>query len=124
MNRGGCAYFVIYQLPLLSASLYVEHHFEENADSVTRDVSKLVKEIETSFVDMIREEVEWMDDETKEKAIEKAEAIEAKIGYPKELLSTNDLYPGLSIDPNKFFENIMRARKYDIESYRVSRCNI
>lgn len=35
--------------------------------------------------------VNWMDEETRQKAIEKAEAINMHIGYPKELLDDDNI---------------------------------
>ena len=130
MGPEACASFVINQLPLLSASYYVKHFFKDNLESVRGDVSELVHDIETSFVDMIKDEVDWMVEDDKNEAIEKAQAIEEKIGYPKELLSVDDLYPNLVFNPisnvgsgYEFFANILKLRKYERDSNLVSRCN-
>ena len=50
----------------------------------------------------------WMNDSTKEKALEKLHAITRKIGYP----DTWDNYEGIVIQPDTYLKNLMNTRNY------------
>ena len=107
-------------LPLLAASLYIEKRFKDRTQTVN-DVTKFVEEIRDSFIEMINA-VDWMNDDTKDIAIKKAQNIKNMIGYPEKLLETNDLYPNLEIGHGQvilngdFFHNTLRIRKYNVDS--------
>lgn len=47
--------------------------------------SDLVKEIKNEFKDLLGR-IDWMDEQTRQSAIEKADGISDHIGYPDELL--------------------------------------
>ena len=68
-------------------SLYVEKYFQENS---RRAAVEMVGEIRTQFSLMLAQ-LDWMDERTRENARLKAEAMEAHIGYPTELLDMNKL---------------------------------
>lgn len=85
-------------------SLYVNKHFDEASKATALD---MVEDIKNEF-DVILQEIDWMDDGTKEKAKEKAEAMVEHIGYPPELLDIKkltDLYDGLELSSEDFLGN-------------------
>ena len=85
-------------------SLYVKKYFDENSKATALD---MVNGIRDQF-NIILEEVDWMDDATKVKAKDKANAMVEHIGYPPELLDMNkltDLYDGLELSSDDFFGN-------------------
>ena len=87
-------------------SLYVSKYFDEKSKSTALE---MVTEIRSQF-ELILDQVEWMDDETKEKAKMKARAMVAHIGYPPELLDMTkleDLYDGLELGEDDYFENAL-----------------
>ena len=55
--------------------------------------------------------VSWMDDETKQAALKKLDAIVVKIGYPDKWRD----YSSLNIDRSSFLENIRRANHFAVE---------
>lgn len=61
--------------------------------------------------------VSWMDKETRERAIEKARALEMHIGYQNELedwlLALEYEYSELNIEPNNFLANILRIEIFE-----------
>lgn len=59
--------------------LYVEKYFPEESKN---DVINMVKFILATLRERLIEKVAWMSDATKQKAIEKLEAIDIKMGYP------------------------------------------
>jgi putative endopeptidase len=67
----------------------------------------LVENLKSAFADRI-ENLKWMSDETKEKALEKLKVMNKKIGYPDEWRDYSDL----SIGTQSYFDNVMAARKF------------
>jgi len=64
------------------------------------------------------ETLTWMDDETRLKAIEKANKVAGYIGYPRWLRSPERVdayYEGLKFDYNSFFTNILRMMSWIAE---------
>lgn len=58
----------------------------------------MVADIRTEFQDILKS-VDWMDDETKQNALDKAKSMATHIAYPDELLDDNKLeefYDGVS----------------------------
>ena len=85
-------------------SLYVSKFFDEKSKATALD---MVNDIRAEF-NKILEEIDWMDDGTKLKAKEKADAMVEHIGYPIELLDMKkltDLYDGLELSADDFFGN-------------------
>lgn len=92
--------------------MYVQKYFpEENKERMLA----LVKNLQHALGERI-EALEWMSDETKEKAIEKLNAFTIKIGYP----DTWRDYTALNIDPNlTYYTNLQRASKFE-QDYSLS----
>ena len=95
--------------------MYVRNYFKEETREAATD---LVKNIQNVFVDMIKV-VSWMDEETRTRAIKKAQALEIYIGYQNELedwlLSLEDEYSELEIEPNDFLSNILRIEVFETD---------
>lgn len=88
--------------------MYVKKYFpKENKERML----KLVHNLQASFQDRI-ENLTWMSDETKAKAIEKLNAMTIKIGYPDKWRD----YSALDVDPSlSYYENVQRAAKFEQE---------
>jgi len=95
--------------PHALGALYVRKHFDPNAKEQALEIVNNIREEFKILLD----EVEWMDDETKREAKEKAEMIEGKIGYADELLDDSklveyyDAFP-VKIDENEYYESSFR----------------
>ena len=90
---------------------YVQRYFSQQAKN---DSNYLVEDLRTAFKQLL-EVNEWMDDQTKPYALEKADAISKFIGYPdwyEELNGLDAYYQGLTVitETTGFFENIAAAR--------------
>ncbi len=85
--------------------LYVEEYFP--ASSKDRMV-KLVKNLRSAFGDRIKK-LDWMTDETKQKALEKLDAITVKIGYPDKWKD----YSKLSVTPDSYFDNVVASSEFE-----------
>ena len=56
-----------------------------------------------------------MDEATRKKAIEKAQAFETFIGYPDQLLNVtliNQYYDKLNTEPDEYFKNVFSYNKF------------
>ena len=70
----------------------------------------LVENLRAAFAERIKN-LEWMSEETKEKALEKLATINVKIGYPDEWKD----YEKLNIEEDSYFANILRANQFEFE---------
>ncbi|KAG5889087.1 hypothetical protein JTB14_004931 [Gonioctena quinquepunctata] len=71
----------------------------------------MVDDIRAEFEDILKS-VEWMDDETRMNAIDKARSMTSHIAYPDELLDNRKLeefYDGLELDPNQYMRSILNV---------------
>lgn len=100
-----------FAIPL--GALYIRNYFKEETREAATD---LVKHIQNVFIDVIQA-VSWMDKETRERAIEKANALKVHVGYQNDLedwlLSLEDAYNELDIEPNDFLANILRIEIFE-----------
>lgn len=88
--------------------LYVEKYFpEENKEYMMKLVENLTKSLGKHI-----EELSWMSDETKAKALDKLSTFTVKIGYPDKWKD----YSAIHIDPAKsYLENVLEASKWYVK---------
>ena len=101
------------QLGFALGQIYVKRHFTEEAKQRVLD---LVNNFQLALEKRI-DALDWMSDSTKVKAKDKLFAIKKKIGYP-DVWRTYDV----TIDRDKFFENVVKLRKDDYE-YNLKKLN-
>jgi len=88
--------------------MYVEKYFPAKAKE---RMLHLVKNLQLAMTDRINE-LTWMSEETKVKAMDKLNAMIVKIGYP----DTWREYSALEIDPSlSYYANVMRANRFENE---------
>ena len=85
----------------LLGQLYVAKYFKPEAKV---RMEELVKNLRKAFEIRIKQ-LDWMSDETKQRALAKLYAFTPKIGYP----DTWKNYEGLEISPNTFYQNMRNA---------------
>lgn len=94
-------------VPDLLGKKYVEKHFpEENKNKMEELVNNLLEAYRVSI-----ENLDWMTDETKRKALEKLETFSYKIGYQNKWKDYKDLV----LDDVSLIEIIQRCTKYECE---------
>ncbi|XP_060860161.1 neprilysin-2-like [Metopolophium dirhodum] len=99
---------------LATGSLYVKRVFNENA-----------KQNALEMVNGIKEELyktlssnEWMDDRTREKAMDKAKAMTHTIAYPDELLDDSKLnayYENLEVNDQDYYTSLLNWTKFSTD---------
>ncbi len=92
--------------------LYVVDNFP--ASSKQR-AEELVKNLSAAFRTRI-EQLEWMSDQTKQKALEKWATFVPKIGYPDKWRD----WSGLTLAPHGYYANVQAARQFNY-AYRVAK---
>ena len=85
--------------------LYVQKYFPPEAKE---KMVVLVENLRKSFGERIKN-LDWMSDETKQKALAKLDAITVKIGYPDKWKD----YSKLDIDPDNYLQNVRNAGKLE-----------
>ena len=85
--------------------LYVEKYFPQSAKE---RMQTLVKNLQRAYATRI-ENLEWMGDETKQRALEKLSTFRAKIGYPDKWRD----YSKMEIKDDSLFENTIRISKFE-----------
>ncbi|KAH8381748.1 hypothetical protein KR093_011645, partial [Drosophila rubida] len=87
-------------------SLYVRKHFHQDSKA---NALEMVNNIRSVFNDIL-DEVNWMDEKTKQEAKEKLHSMATHIGYPDEMLDNEKLakyFEKLEINPDKYFESFL-----------------
>ncbi|XP_026683285.1 neprilysin-2-like [Diaphorina citri] len=106
-----CVDTVSSSISLAMGALYVRKFFKEDAKANAIEMVELIRE----EMNKILNTVEWMDNKTRRKALEKAKAMTAHIAYPDELLDDNkisEFYDKLEIDPNNYYKSILNLTKF------------
>lgn len=86
--------------------LYVKREFPEEAE---RRMNVLVHDILDSFRERL-ENISWMSENTKSKAMEKLSSFRVKIGHTEKYRD----YSSLNLNKNEFFGNILRCREFEM----------
>jgi putative endopeptidase len=91
----------------LLGQLYVKEYFTPAAkERMDQLIKNLVKAYEVRIKGL-----EWMSDETKEKALAKLHAFTPKIGYPDKW----ETYQGYTISPTTFFANVKKSNAWSYQ---------
>nr|CAD7261573.1 unnamed protein product [Timema shepardi] len=106
-----CVDIVAGGVSLSVGSLYVRRYFHEEAK---KSAMEMVQDIRNQFLDILKT-IDWMDDETRMKGIDKAKSMSVHIAYPDELLDNSKLekfYQNLEINPDLYLESILNLTKF------------
>ncbi|KAM8731774.1 phosphate-regulating neutral endopeptidase PHEX [Acanthopagrus schlegelii] len=111
-----CVNYVENSLVYATGRLFVNTHFQEDKKHM---MEELIAGIRWAFIDMLEKENDWMDEPTKKRAVEKAHAVLAKVGYPEFIL--NDTYLNedlkqLAFNEKDYYGNVMQTLKFIAQS--------
>ncbi|XP_066143643.1 neprilysin-2 isoform X2 [Euwallacea fornicatus] len=93
-------------LSIAAGALYVRKFFNEEA---RQNAKEMVADIREEFEEILKK-VDWMDEKTKQNAMDKAKSMSTHIGYPDEMLDDKKLeefYQNLELDENKYLRSIL-----------------
>ncbi|XP_028613650.1 membrane metallo-endopeptidase-like 1 isoform X1 [Grammomys surdaster] len=107
-----CVSYVNSNMESAVGSLYIKRAFSKDSKSTVRE---LIEKVRSVFVDNL-DELNWMDEESKKKAQEKAMNIREQIGYPDYILEDNNRhldeeYSSLTFSEDLYFENGLQNLK-------------
>jgi putative endopeptidase len=92
--------------------IFVQKYFPQEAKE---HMKLLVANLKTAFSERIKK-LEWMEESTKQKALEKLAKMNIKIGYPDKWKS----YDGLVLNSNNYFENILKIGRFNTQ-YEINK---
>ncbi|NXD10952.1 MMEL1 protein, partial [Nothocercus nigrocapillus] len=103
-----CVSYVNNNMENAVGALYVRETFAGESKRMVRDLIDKIREV---FIETL-DELQWMDETSKEKAREKAMAIKEQIGYPDYILEDHNEkldqeYANLNFSEHNYFENIL-----------------
>ncbi|XP_006017174.1 endothelin-converting enzyme 2 [Alligator sinensis] len=87
-------------------SLFVKATFDRDSKAIAEE---MISEIRTAFEEAL-DQLDWMDEKTKQAAKEKADAIYDMIGFPDFILDNkelDDVYDGYEVSEDSFFQNML-----------------
>eukprot|EP00592_Proboscia_alata_P016135 CAMPEP_0194398194 /NCGR_PEP_ID=MMETSP0174-20130528/125967_1 /TAXON_ID=216777 /ORGANISM="Proboscia alata, Strain PI-D3" /LENGTH=659 /DNA_ID=CAMNT_0039194465 /DNA_START=3057 /DNA_END=5034 /DNA_ORIENTATION=+ len=96
-------------------SMFAHETFSEDSKEVAET---MIDDITQAFNTNL-EDIDWMDDDTRQAAKEKANAVTRKIGYPTNLYHDDDLnayYQYLEINRHDYIDNIRHSQLFDIRN--------
>ncbi|XP_058061822.1 neprilysin-2 isoform X1 [Anopheles bellator] len=99
-----CVELTASSLPISVGALYIRKYFREDSKRAALD---MVNDIKAVFVDILKK-VDWMDEVTRESALEKVSTMATHIGYPDELMSDGKIaeyYKDLEFQPDSNYLN-------------------
>lgn len=92
-------------------ALYVRKYFREDSKAAALEmVNGIQKEFETMLND-----VKWMDNETRQSALNKLKAMSTHIGYPDEIMNDAKIekqYENLKIDENNYLTSVLNMNVF------------
>ncbi|KAI5630580.1 VLP3p-5, transcript variant X2 [Venturia canescens] len=109
-----CTSTVAERLSISVAAMYVKQYFKEDAK---KNAVAMVADIRRQFYHILGR-IDWMDEKTRVKALHKASAMVAHIGYPDELLDdrkVNEFYRNFDISGDNYLENILNHNKLEAD---------
>uniref|UniRef100_A0A8B9FVC3 Membrane metalloendopeptidase like 1 n=1 Tax=Amazona collaria TaxID=241587 RepID=A0A8B9FVC3_9PSIT len=103
-----CVSYVNNNMENAVGAMYVRETFAGESKRMVRDLIDKIREV---FIETL-DELQWMDEASKEKAREKAMAIKEQIGYPDYILEDQNEkldqeYANLNFSEHSYFENIL-----------------
>ncbi|XP_008479985.1 neprilysin-2-like [Diaphorina citri] len=113
-----CVDAVKASFPLAIGSLYVRKYFKEAAKSNAVEMVQLMREEMYKIISS----VDWMDEVTRQAALDKAKFMTPYIAYPEEFLinaKLEEYYSGLEVEPTNFLEAGLNLTRFGV-NYAIS----
>ena len=99
-------------LGLVAGSMYVREFFNPKAKSSLSEMTSYVKK---AFKEDILGKLDWMDEKTKARAIQKLSQMDQMIAYGDELIdkaTVDEIHKSLNLSVNDFLENTLMLNKF------------
>ncbi|KAF9417630.1 hypothetical protein HW555_005337 [Spodoptera exigua] len=116
-----CADTTSVSMSIAVGALYIRKYFNENSKAnaleMVNDIRQNVYPTGNSSVRPLNE-VDWMDEKTRQAALEKADSMASHIAYPSEMLDNDKLakfYDGLEMSSDKLMESVLNLTLFGTE---------
>ncbi|EFA09825.2 neprilysin-1 [Tribolium castaneum] len=109
-----CVEWTNKKLGMAVGALFIRDNFNHDSKETALTMIHTIRE---AFNELLAEN-DWMDDETRAVAKEKADAMNERIGYPQLITNKQELvkeYAALNITKTEFITNVLNILKYDAE---------
>ncbi|CAH2003353.1 unnamed protein product [Acanthoscelides obtectus] len=109
-----CVEWVNKKMGMAVGALYVRDHFNPDSKETALEMIHTIRE---AFNELLAEN-EWMDEETKKVAKQKANAMNERIGYPQMIMDKEELckeYELLNITKHEFLKNMLDALRFEAQ---------
>uniref|UniRef100_A0A2M3YZA4 Putative m13 family peptidase n=1 Tax=Anopheles braziliensis TaxID=58242 RepID=A0A2M3YZA4_9DIPT len=109
-----CVEWTNKKLGMAVGALFIRDNFNQESKETALTMIHTIRE---AFNELLAD-IDWMDDETRAVAKEKADAMNERIGYPDILTNADELekeYVNLTIHGGLFLENILSILKWEAE---------
>ncbi|CAG2110879.1 unnamed protein product, partial [Medioppia subpectinata] len=106
-----CVKAVDNAMTLLVSHLYVRHYFRPQ---IKQKASELIESVRLEFKHTLTE-MDWLDNQTLERALDKLARMRIVVGYPDDILNStavDSIYSGLSVNASDFFGNILTITQW------------
>ncbi|KAK4879930.1 hypothetical protein RN001_008076 [Aquatica leii] len=109
-----CLNLATLKLKTAIGALYARTFFKQNSKS---GVQLMVSNLHLKLMKMLNE-ADWMDEETRKKALEKASFVESHVGYPPELMDDKiiDEYYAQLKPSDDYLEFVINIQKFDSDN--------
>ncbi|XP_065211952.1 neprilysin-2-like [Planococcus citri] len=94
------------------SAMYIRRHFKNG--TVKENILEMVQTIRKEQYNILSAS-DWIDNETRQAALEKAQAVTERVAYPDELLDDDiltRLYQNLNLEPNQYYDNILKISDF------------
>lgn len=101
----------INSLSIAVGALYVRKYFRQDSKALALE---MVNGIRREFEEILKD-VNWMDDKTKQSALNKLHSMSTHIGYPDEIMDNSKIekyYENLNIDENNYLSSVLNMNVF------------
>ncbi|XP_034671891.1 neprilysin-1 isoform X2 [Drosophila subobscura] len=107
-----CVEWTNKKLGVAVGALFIRDNFNQESKEVALE---MIHTIRAAFNELLAEN-DWMDDETRAVAKEKADSMNERIGYPEVLTNATELeqeYVNLTVVPDNFIDNVLSILQWE-----------
>ncbi|XP_064610281.1 neprilysin-1-like [Liolophura sinensis] len=109
-----CVEYVNEKMGMAVGAMFIKDHFKKESKDTALE---MIHNLREAFDELLLDN-DWMDDETRAVAREKAYAMNERIGYPEFILDRDELdelYEQLDLDERYFLENVLTVEEFDAQ---------
>ncbi|KAK0161693.1 hypothetical protein PV327_008112 [Microctonus hyperodae] len=117
-----CTLKTIDHLPQITSALYIQKYIKNKTKIETINMASIIKKEPINVI----HQVEWLDEQTRDKAIKKIQNMKDKIGYPDiydNLENITKTFHDFELDGRTYLHNLLSSNRFHMIQYIRSRRN-